>query len=171
MTTLHHIRPLTLALASICVFALASVPSLADRSAKKQGQVRSAVSSGELSPVGGAVSATFRALYAERQNSVAKTTSKISAGVDTNRKDSRIVFARATPDVFTVKVELASDEASLDLGIYNMLGKRVMDVFKGPSSRGPHEYTQPISDLPEGVYICIAQGSDFRRAEKFYLSR
>jgi hypothetical protein len=90
---------------------------------------------------------------------------------DTARRDNRIVQARANNDVFVVKVELLNDESSLDVGIYNMLGKKVHDVYRGSAARGTSEYTAPVSDLPEGVYICVVQGTDFRRAEKFYLSR
>jgi hypothetical protein len=71
----------------------------------------------------------------------------------------------------TVRVELQREESQLEVGVYNMLGKKVQDVHKGSVARGSHEYTSPVNDLPEGVYICIVQGADFRRAEKFYLSR
>jgi len=109
-----------------------------------------------------------------RQNTAKIEPAKVQGlnrDADSNRRDSRIVSARSSNDVVTVRIELASDEATLDVGLYNMLGKKVQDVFRGPASRGPHEYTAPVSDLPEGVYICVMQGSDFRRAEKFYLSR
>lgn len=89
---------------------------------------------------------------------------------DSSRRDNRIVTARATSDVVTVRIELA-DETSVDVGVYNMLGKKVLDVFRGTAPKGISDYTSPVGDMPEGVYICILQGSDFRRAEKFYLSR
>jgi len=52
------------------------------------------------------------------------------------------------------------DEPLIELGIFNMLGKRVMDVYKGASGRGQHEYSQSVAELPEGVYICILQGDN-----------
>ena len=72
---------------------------------------------------------------------------------------------------FTAKISLASDQQRIDIGIYNMLGKRMGDVYAGPATKGDHEYTISTDDLPEGVYICILQGGDFRRAAKFYLNR
>ncbi|MBU3741461.1 MAG: T9SS type A sorting domain-containing protein [Candidatus Kapabacteria bacterium] len=90
---------------------------------------------------------------------------------DTSRMTSKFLGVRASGDVVTVRIELLRDEPQLEIGLYNMLGKKVQDVQKGATSRGVHEYTAPVSDLPEGVYICIMQGADFRRAEKFYLSR
>ncbi len=123
-------------------------------------------------PYSGAVEAT---LAAEARGSKAPTTAgktqRTQNGADSGQKESRIVYVRITSDVFAVRLELAEDEQTVDVGIYNMLGKKVHDVYRGYASRGPHDYTVPINDLPEGVYICIAQGSGFRRAEKFYLSR
>lgn len=90
---------------------------------------------------------------------------------DTAASDNKIVSTVATADVFTTVVSVASAQAKLDVGIYNMLGKRMADVYTGSAARGMHEFTTPISQLPDGVYICIMQGSNFRRASKFYLSR
>jgi len=90
---------------------------------------------------------------------------------DTAASDNKIVSTVATADVFTTVVSVASSQAKLDVGIYNMLGKRMADVYTGSAARGMHEFTTPISQLPDGVYICIMQGSNFRRASKFYLSR
>ena len=90
---------------------------------------------------------------------------------DTAASDNKIVSTVATADVFTTVVSVASAQAKLDVGIYNMLGKRMADVYTGAAARGMHEFTTPISQLPDGVYICIMQGSNFRRASKFYLSR
>lgn len=94
-----------------------------------------------------------------------------SREADTARTISRIISTRAVADVITVQAELVREEPQLEIGLYNMLGRKVQDVYRGHASRGRHEYSATVSDLPEGVYICIMQGSDFRRAEKFYLSR
>lgn len=90
---------------------------------------------------------------------------------DTAASDNRIVSTVATSDAFTATVVLSSNQSKIDVGIYNMLGKRMADVYSGAATRGSHEFTTPISQLPDGVYICIVQGSNFRRASKFYLSR
>jgi hypothetical protein len=125
-------------------------------------------------PVYGAMQASLLAMERQQRPAAKTTVAKpavASRDADTSRTSSRILSARATGDVVTVRVELQRDEAQVDIGLYNMLGKKVQDVYKGGASRGPHEYTAQVSDLPEGVYICIMQGGDFRRAEKFYLSR
>ena len=96
---------------------------------------------------------------------------RVLVGNDTLRKENRFLFVRAASEVLTVRVELARDEAQVEIGVYNMLGKKIMDVHRGSTGRGIHEYTTAIQDLPEGVYVCVMQGADFRKAEKFYLSR
>ena len=174
-----HIRPLLAGIAISAMFlTLGYAPALADKAKKatssktitaKERSAKAATT--YASPINGAVSTTIRALGNQRTpGSTTKQTTKVNVGADTSRKDNKFIFARAAADVFT-RVELAEDQGSVDIGIYNMLGKKVMDVYKGYASRGQHDYTQPIPDLPEGVYICIMQGSDFRKAEKFFFSR
>jgi len=121
-------------------------------------------------PFSGAVEATLAAV-ARGSKATTSSSKRTQNGADSNQRESRIVYVRVTSDIFAVRLELADDEQTIDVGIYNMLGKKVHDVYRGYSSRGAHDYTVPINDLPEGVYICIAQGNGFRRAEKFYLSR
>lgn len=127
-------------------------------------------------PFYGAMETSILALGTTKQPSqpAARTTSTQGKTqvreVDTVRT-SRIVFVRSSSDVFNARIDLVLDETTLDLGIYNMLGKKVMDVYHGSERKGEHDYSLSISELPEGVYICIMQGSNYRRAEKFYISR
>lgn len=141
--------------------------ALADK-AKSLPKNKSAVSvpARLANPVTSAVDAVVTALG---QKAAPKP--KVTVANDTTRSESKIVSVRATGDVLTAKVDLASEQPQIDVAIFNMLGKRMSDVFRGPASKGEHEYVSSISDLPEGVYICILQGNNFRRAEKFYLSR
>lgn len=174
-----HIRPLTASIALCALLVVAgTAPMFADKAKRattakaETSKDRSAkAATSYTTPITGAVSTTLKAINATRSQSTTKTQTKVNVGVDTSRKDNRFVFARVAQDIFTARIEIAQDEQLLDMGIYNMLGKKVMDVYKGYSSRGQHDYTQAIADLPEGVYICIMQGSDFRKAEKFYFSR
>lgn len=179
-TILYHIRSvstisvmllaLTMVIGTTYVYAddakrpaSSKAESARDRSAKKVAIYTTSIS--------GAVSTTMRALGAQRLQNTPKPAHKVNVGIDTSRKDNQVVFARVTSDVFTARIELTNDEQYIEVGIYNMLGKKVVEVYKGSASRGQHDYTQPILELPEGVYICILQGNAFRKAEKFFLSR
>jgi len=168
-----HIARVYTTVLSICLVLLVvtSQSAFADNSKKASGKSKKAVPAvikyGSLGS--GAAEVAVTALG--RPANSTSTSAKVKLASDTSRKESRIIFARATADVFTVRIDLVADEANLELGMYNMLGKKMADVYRGPATRGEHEYTMPISELPEGVYICILQASNTRRAEKFYLSR
>lgn len=175
----HHIRTtiatlgvLTLVLAVSATHLFADEAKRAASARAESVKERSAkAATSYATPLSGAVSTTMRALGSQRPQAGPKVSAKVNVGADTTRKENRVIFARAAADVFTARIEVALDEQLIEVGIYNMLGKKVMDVYKGSASRGIHDYTQPIPDLPEGVYICIMQGNDFRKAEKFFLSR
>lgn len=158
----------------------------ADRAKRTSIPKAGAVSSSSVlrysTPLYGALEATFLALNqagtkksapaaAASASTVQQASKTHVRDADTSRRDNKIVFARAAADQFTTKIDLVDEQTSIDVGIYNMLGKKVIDVYRGGASKGPHDYTVGVSDLPEGVYICILQGENFRRAEKFYLSR
>jgi hypothetical protein len=166
----HIARLASLAVLATTVMVATTTQALADKSKKAVSTKTSTSSAIRLNnPTLNAAEVIVTAL-GQKAVGNSPNTNKTN-GADTSRTDSRIVSVRATPDVLTVKIDLAADQPMLDLGVYNMLGKRMADVFRGPALRGEHEYNISISDLPEGVYICILQGSNFRRAEKFYLSR
>jgi hypothetical protein len=177
--------PTTLVLTMVAVGVL--VPSIARADKTKKTTSTSSISINDLRtlsalrygmPFYGAMETSMLALGTTKQTGqpAARPASTTTQGktqvreVDTVRA-SRIVFVRASSDVFNARIELVQDESTLDLGIYNMLGKKVMDVYRGSERKGEHDYSLSISELPEGVYICIMQGSNYRRAEKFYISR
>ncbi len=158
----------SLARALLCVgFVVATtVSAYADNARKASPKKTTPVAS---SPISAAVSTTMRALTTVRTQQ--RQQQRVLVGIDTLRKENRFLFVRAAAEVLTVRIELARDEQQLEIGVYNMLGKKIMDVHRGATGRGMHDYTTAIQDLPEGVYVCVMQGSDFRKAEKFYLSR
>lgn len=179
-TLRNHIAPAFQPIILVALICALAMPGMmrADGSRKTSTKAERATSEKRAmsllkygTPVYGAMQ-TLNALQskdlAKAKNTGNKTTTR---DADTSRMTSRFLGVRASGDVVVVRVELQRDEPQLEIGLYNMLGKKVQDVQKGATSRGTHEYTAPVSDLPEGVYICIMQGADFRRAEKFYLSR
>lgn len=168
LSTVHR-APLRKLTVLVMVLALAYGTVFADNAKKSTAAKATPVSNPVLMTGRGAVIASVKAV-AGRTKAMAKL-AKSTAGADTSARDNRIVFARTASDVFTSRIELMGDEPLIEVGIYNMLGKRVMDVYKGASGRGQHEYSQSVSELPDGVYICILQGDNFRKAEKFYFRR
>ena len=175
----HHIARFGLLSATVAVvLTTAGTTSYADRSKRGISAARKAVPTNAIrysTPTIGSMEVIVTALgtgSAEpKDGSVAETGAKTSVTRDTIPTESRITSARATSDVFTAQISIAADQPRIEIGIYNRLGKKMADVYTGPAGRGEHEYTTPISELPEGVYVCILQGGNFRRAAKFYLSR
>lgn len=163
----HHRARFVAAITLLMLLLLGSSVAHADKAKSVKARSSVAKSARMNTPGLNAVDAVVTALG---QKAVV-TKNKVNGANDTAKTDSRIVSVHATSDVITAKVDIAIEQPQVDLAIYNMLGKRMSEVYKGPASRGEHEYVSSISDLPEGVYICILQGSNFRRAEKFYLSR
>lgn len=90
---------------------------------------------------------------------------------DSLPRESRIQSIRESNGEYIVVVELATDQRRLDIGVYNLLGKRVSTVYQGKAVAGIHEYPIPTASLPNGIYICVVQGDGFRVAQKFVLSR
>jgi len=167
MTTPTPYRIAIYAITCLVLLVATTTMALADNARKATTKKTTPVAS---SPISSAVSTTMRALGSVRTQQQ-RPQQRILVGNDTVRKENRFLFVRAASEVLTVRIELARDESQVEIGVYNMLGKKIMDVHRGATARGIHEYTTAIQDLPEGVYVCVMQGADFRKAEKFYLSR
>lgn len=154
----------------VVAMACWSATALADNARKPAVAAKKVFVPSALPSASGAVSASVKAV-AGRTKALAKANQKVASGTDTTGRDNRILFARASGDVFTTRIDLMTDEPLIEIGVYNMLGRRVMDIYKGASGRGMHEFTQSLSELPDGIYICVLQGDNFRKAEKFYFRR
>jgi hypothetical protein len=72
-----------------------------------------------------------------------------------------------------LKVEIYQvvKQQEITITVYNMLGKEVLVVFKGTSSSQQEEVYSATFNLPNGIYICVLQGKNFRDSEKFIISR
>lgn len=90
---------------------------------------------------------------------------------DSLPRENRIHRIQENNGEYTILVELATDQPRLDIGVYNLLGKRVVTVYQGRAAAGLREYPIPTAGLPNGIYICVVQGNGFRLAQKFALSR
>ena len=71
---------------------------------------------------------------------------------------------------FNVKIRLKEYIIPIKINIYNMLGNLVEAVYSGTAIKDV-EYPFVASNLPNGFYLCILQGPNFRDAEKFTISR
>ncbi|MDX9790859.1 MAG: T9SS type A sorting domain-containing protein [Candidatus Kapabacteria bacterium] len=62
-------------------------------------------------------------------------------------------------------------QQEITITVYNMLGKELLEIFRGTSSSRAEEVYSVTFNLPNGIYICVLQGKTFRDSEKFIISR
>lgn len=76
-----------------------------------------------------------------------------------------------TATELNVQIYQVFKQQDITITVYNMLGKEVLEVFKGISSNNQEEVYSKSFNLPNGIYICIMQGKNFKSSEKFIISR
>lgn len=96
-----------------------------------------------------------------------------TAGIDqdTSKNKNEILKVYTSDNLkFYVRIKLKEYLIPIKIQIYNMLGNLVEEVYSGAAIKDV-EYTFDASNLPNGFYLCILQGPNFRDAEKFTISR
>ncbi|MBX3042607.1 MAG: T9SS type A sorting domain-containing protein [Candidatus Kapabacteria bacterium] len=86
----------------------------------------------------------------------------------TSTKITKVWYTQAELNVEVYQVQ---KQQNITITVYNMLGKEVLEVFKGISSTRTEEVYSATFNLPNGIYICVLQGNTFRDSEKFIISR
>jgi hypothetical protein len=94
------------------------------------------------------------------------------AAIDTSRNNRIIGIREHSGGMYQLELDIADNQQNLTIGIYNLLGKRVIDVHQGSEFAGKSKmFDINVQGIPNGIYMCIVQGDNFRLAEKFYVSR
>lgn len=121
---------------------------------------------------------SFKYLLAKAPNKINGTNIENSKSVQVSSKTEDEVpkenkidkLWMSSEDKFTVKLELIDKESEIKLSVFNILGKEVFEIHDGkPNSSNEYEFLS--SNLPNGIYLCILNGRNFRDAEKFIISR
>ena len=92
----------------------------------------------------------------------------------TNAKNSISVRESSDGERILVCLDLNDYDIKVEIIVYNMLGKKVMDIWNGKAISNdpcPKEYEIPKTKLPDGLYLCVAQSEKFRIVGKFVVSR
>lgn len=91
---------------------------------------------------------------------------------DTLEKRDRITEVSAVGDAHIVKIELRDYNSEIAIAVYNLIGKKVLDVYKGQPKNSP-DYPYEIQSwrLPSGVYICSLITKESRKTVKFVISK
>ncbi len=86
-------------------------------------------------------------------------------------RTNRIVNTYAQNDVYTINVELVENNDNLRISLFNLLGKKVLDIYSGEASAGTLKREFNVSSVPKGMYLCVVRGDRFQLTEKLVLSR
>lgn len=69
-----------------------------------------------------------------------------------------------------ITIHIPDKNKYISIKLYNMLGKEVMKIYEGTHTREDDAYVVQFN-LPNGIYICVLQGDNFRDAKKIIVSR
>lgn len=100
------------------------------------------------------------------------TGNKLAADTSGNKENSITkLYPSNRSDLLNIELELSETDQRLQISVYNLLGKVVVEPeYINPSSNKiTHQLS--ISSLPNGVYLCVVLGKNFRLREKFIISR
>jgi len=103
----------------------------------------------------------------EFANSIANLNQTESDTITSN-KITKVWYTSAE---LNIQVYQVFKQQEIAITVYNMLGKEVLEVFKGTSTTSTEETYSKTFNLPNGIYICIMQGKNFKSSEKFIISR
>jgi len=82
------------------------------------------------------------------------------------------ILERRDGEGYYLLLELEDYEQRIQIAAYNLLGKKVLDIYNGVPINDPdYRYDIMTNNLPNGVYICFVFGKNFRLQEKFVVSR
>ncbi|MDQ1265030.1 MAG: hypothetical protein QG635_180 [Bacteroidota bacterium] len=104
-----------------------------------------------------------------KKSGVVDTTGKVKD--DTTKNENRIVSIIDSGEQFKVKIELIENDKEISINVYNLLGKNVMEVYRGIPPNSLREYNFNSSELSNGVYLLQLRGHNFSKTRKFIVSR
>lgn len=80
------------------------------------------------------------------------------------------VYPNPFADVATLKLEIARSQ-DVDVAVYNVLGQRVATITNTTLAAGFHEFDLSGRDLPNGLYVIRAQGTEFSETVRVTVAR
>lgn len=133
------------------------------------GLVLAGVRNDDVKPLkGGSVAALMPKTVAKAAQ-MAESSRRIA---DTTRsRDSRLsIVTDVTSERGLVQLQM-SDTQPVEVAAYNILGKKVMDIYNGEARNGSNNIPFDLQTLSRGMYICVVRGKNFKLAEKFLVIR
>ena len=76
------------------------------------------------------------------------------------------VFPNPVNSFANVQFNLAEFKDNLEIGVYDMVGKQVKQLYNGSLAAGSQDFSFDVSDLSKGVYFVSINSSERRVTQK-----
>lgn len=88
-------------------------------------------------------------------------------------KGNRIISIRETDkgDRMAVYLQIENPDKNINIVIYNLLGKKVLDVYEGKPKDPSQPYEFSTNELPKGIFLLVVIGDNFRLREKLIIAK
>lgn len=93
-------------------------------------------------------------------------------GSEEGETPHRFFLHSARPNPFNPETRILfelAEAAPVDVGIFDLRGRRVAVLAHAMFDAGVHELIWGASDFPSGIYFCLLRAGDFRAAQKLVL--
>ncbi|MCX7908345.1 MAG: T9SS type A sorting domain-containing protein [Ignavibacteria bacterium] len=91
----------------------------------------------------------------------------------TSSKGNKILSIRETEkgDKMAVYLQIENMDKNINIVIYNLLGKKVLDVYDGKPKDPSQPYEFSTNELPKGIFLLVVFGENFRLREKLVIAK
>jgi hypothetical protein len=102
-----------------------------------------------------------------------KNDPKINNDTTSTNKANKILSVRESErgDKFYIYIQVENPEHDIKIVVYNLLGKKVLDVYEGKPKDQSQPYELSVSELPKGIFLLVVIGENFRLREKIVITR
>ncbi len=116
----------------------------------------------------------FAQIETKQKNGKKITTRKNDPKInsDTTNKSNKILSIRESErgDKIYIYIQVENPDQEIKLMVYNLLGKKVLDIYEGKPKDTSQPYELNISELPKGIFLLVVIGENFRLREKIVIT-
>jgi len=88
-------------------------------------------------------------------------------------KGNKIISIRETEkgDKMAIYLQVENMDQQIKLIVYNLLGKKVLEIYEGKPKEPSQPYEFSINELPKGIFLLVVIGENFRLREKLIITK
>lgn len=102
-----------------------------------------------------------------------KNDPQINNDTTSTSKANKILSIRESErgDKFYIYIQVENPDQEIKIMVYNLLGKKVLDLYEGKPKDQNQPYELNVSELPKGIFLLVVVGENFRLREKIVITR